>query len=69
MTELAPVSIANGQSAADEDDSVLRSGGQTYEFPPGPRIATARPRGAEERRTSEQSHPPEQSEPPERSSS
>jgi hypothetical protein len=70
MTDLAPVSIANSQGYPD-DDSVFRSGGQKYQYSPRPRIATARPRAAEERRASERPQPPpppEQSAPSERSS-
>jgi hypothetical protein len=44
MTQLAPVNIANAQAGTGREDSALRSGGQTHEFPPGPRIVTARPR-------------------------
>jgi hypothetical protein len=53
MNQLAPVNIANTQAGPGRDDSALRSGGQTHEFPPGPRIVTARPRPSEERRSSE----------------
>jgi hypothetical protein len=70
-TELASVSIANAPGIGEEDDSVFRSGGQMKEYPPRPRIATARPGTAEERRAPEQSQPPEppeQSQPPEQSS-
>jgi hypothetical protein len=50
MTQLAPVNIANAQGDASREDSALRSGGQTHEFPPGPRIVTARPRPSSDRR-------------------
>jgi hypothetical protein len=53
MTQLAPVNIANAQAGTGREDSALRSGGQTHEFPPGPRIVTARPRPSGERRASE----------------
>jgi hypothetical protein len=71
MTELAPVSIANGPGIAEEDNSVFRSGGQLKEYPPRPRIATARPRAAEERSAppEQEQHPHQQSQPqPEESS-
>jgi hypothetical protein len=48
MTNLTPVSIANAQGV-QSDDSVFRSGGQTKQYPPRPRIAPARPRPPEER--------------------
>jgi hypothetical protein len=53
MTQLAPVNIANAQGGTGKDESVLRSGGQTHEFPPGPRIVTARPRPSAERRAAD----------------
>lgn len=65
MTDLAPVSITNGPGAVQRDESVLRSGGQTKQYPPRPRIATARPRAPEERRP-ERPRPAERSDPPER---
>ena len=57
MTQLAPVNIANAQAGTGKEDSALRSGGQTHEFPPGPRIVTARPRPSEERRAAERPAP------------
>lgn len=66
MTDLAPVSIANGPGAVQRDESVLRSGGQTKQYPPRPRIATARPRAPQERRAPERTRPSaERSDPPE----
>lgn len=57
MTNLAPISIANGQDSVQSDDSVFRSGGQTKHYPARPRIATARPRPPEERGAPEERRP------------
>lgn len=51
MIEQASISITNSPGAVQRDESVLRSGGQTKQYPPQrPRIATARPRPTEDRR-------------------
>jgi hypothetical protein len=60
MTDLA-VNITNGPGAVQRDESVLRSGGQTKQYPPRPRIVTARPRPPEERRAPQPSQPPQPS--------
>lgn len=52
MTDFA-VNMTNGPGAVHRDESVLRSGGQTKQYPPRPRIVTARPRPSEERRAPE----------------
>lgn len=59
MTDFT-VNIANRPGAVGRDESVLRSGGQTKQYPPRPRIVTARPRPSQERRApqSPQSPPP-----------
>ncbi|BAX94242.1 hypothetical protein MSG_04121 [Mycobacterium shigaense] len=51
MTEIAPITITNSPGPVQRDESVLRSGGQTKQYPPQrPRIATARLRPPEDRR-------------------
>jgi hypothetical protein len=61
MTDLAPINMAN--AVAPPNGSTFRSGGQTKQYPPRPRIATARPQPAARPQPSERPRPTERSTP------